>query len=334
MATVSPADLKIDNAVFYGSFIERIRDNVNVFNADSGGAITLGNSLIETGFFEEETFVKNITSLVDRRDVNSESDVDDSKFTEDSVNKFRLSRRAGPIAWSLSSLAIKNAYNSDAVSLFLGQWLADYSLKDMVSTALDCIITAIPKISGVSYNGVSGTVKLTTKNLTHVLQLRKDNFTAGNLWVMDSTSYYNLVRDQITTAGGSGIDSGENTLRMIRGGRPETMGIPTLVIERDDLQTIASNLRTEDKILLLNNGSSSMNQGPYRAANALITGKENLIRRWQVEYDLDSTVKGFLFSSTGTQNPTSAQLKTAGNWTFKYASPLDGPGYIGTYVKT
>lgn len=334
MAVTLTGDLKIDERIVYGQYVERLRDRIENFNQSSRGAITLGSDLIPSGFFEEESFVKLITNFKstgfgDRRDPTAEADVADKKFAEGSVNKFRLSRRAGPIGWTLSAFKIKGR-NPEIVSFYLGQWLADYSYYNMLIVAVKSLTTAIQKITGV-YSDF-GTDKLITINLTKIAQLRANNFDNGVLWVMDSTSYYNLFRDQVN-AQSSGFGSESIASGIIQGGNVATLGIPVLVLELPELSVITGNARTDDKVFLLNRGACSLNQGPITSHEETVSGKDNLQKRWQAEYDFDCGIKGMTFSSTNA-NPTDAQLTAAANWTFELSSVHDGPGYGGQYTKT
>ena len=325
-------DLKIKQNLVYGGYVERITQKIVDFNRDTNGAIVLGSDIIESGFFQEEAFVNLITNFTttgfgSRRDPETDTAVDDKKFTEGTVNEFRLSRRAGPISWAPSAFDIKGI-SDDVVSIRLGYWLADYSYYNMLVVAIKSAITAIAKIGTDVYNN-DFSVALTTKNLANITELRKNNFQNGVLWVMDSTSYYKLFKDQLNTQS-AGFGSQEVATGIVRGGTAQSFGIPQLVLELDDLHTITSNARSHDKVFLLNRGSVALNQGAIRTHESVVDGRDNLKKRWQAEYDISCQVKGFSFNNT-TKNPTDAQLTTAANWTYQYSEPHDGPGYGGVY---
>ena len=78
MATTVNSDLIIYNDEAQTAYLERVQDNLDVFNASSNGAIVLDNELIE-GDFRKRSFYK-IGGSLEHRDVNSTGKVTAKKI--------------------------------------------------------------------------------------------------------------------------------------------------------------------------------------------------------------------------------------------------------------
>ncbi|ATV18020.1 hypothetical protein CFN58_28435 [Pseudomonas avellanae] len=92
MATTVNSDLIIYNDEAQTAYLERVQDNLDIFNASSNGAIILDNELIE-GDFRKRAFYKLAGSL----------DPSGSKSTARIVNGV-LEFRAGDVAYITNSL--------------------------------------------------------------------------------------------------------------------------------------------------------------------------------------------------------------------------------------
>lgn len=73
MATPVNSDLIIYNNEAQTAYLERVQDNLDIFNESSNGAIILDNPWIE-GNFRKRAF-KKLAGSLDHRDVNSEAKV-------------------------------------------------------------------------------------------------------------------------------------------------------------------------------------------------------------------------------------------------------------------
>lgn len=324
MAVVTSSDLKIKEELIYGSFYERILDKTNIFNQDSLNCINLSSSVLTPGFLEEQSFLKNFDEAVSGdRDPDSVADGTEYDVTEDATNKFKVFRRLGIIAWLESAYYIKGI-SPEERSLKIGERMADFVLKYFVQLSVAALTTCIEKNSDAIV-AVSGA--LNHKNLLSLLRLKQDNFARGRLLVMDSKAYYDLVGQTID------LKINDPTTLAIRTGTTSTFGIPVLVLDNDDLKVVASNVRTNTKVLLLNEGAISIEQGPIRQLSDRVSGGENIKQTWQAEYDADVSIDGFAWSSaTGDRKPNLSALRTPAKWTYKFASHHDGPGYRAQFT--
>ena len=328
MAVTLTGNLKINESIVYGSFMDRTKYLIDTANANLNGAIIVGSSLISEGFHEETSFVKGLVSSINRRDVTADEAATDLALSEDTTTRTRLSRRFGPVAWSEGAYRIKNL-NPDIVSDQLGRDLANYSYEEMLKTSVDSLVSAIGKVgTEANYVGPDDD-DINTVKLVNVLEKRGPKLSGGQLWVFDAITYYKLFKDQVN-ATATGFGSSELANAILVTPNPQLYGIPALVVDTDTLHVEAAGSRTKDIVLLLNQGSCRINQGEVRALGRRVDGRTNILRRWQAEYDYDLSIKGMNFS-TATNNPTSVQLTTAANWTFKYTNRQDGPGYKGNY---
>ena len=324
MAVVTSSDLKIKQDLLYGSFYERILDKTNIFNQDSLGCINLSSSVLTPGFLQEQAFLKNFDAgVASDRDPDSVADGTEYDVSEDSTNKFKIFRKLGILAWLESAYYLKGV-SPEQRSLRIGERMADLVLHYFVQLSIAALTTCIEKNSSAVV-AVAGA--LNHKNILELLRLRGDNFGRGRLLVMDSKAYLDLVGQSID------LKVNDPTSLAIRTGTTSTFGIPTLVLDNDDLRVLTSNVRSHTKVLLLNQGAISIEQGPIRQVNERKGGGENIKQTWQGEYDADVEVDGFAWSSAeGDRKPNLAALRTAGKWTWKFANVHDGPGYRAQFT--
>lgn len=324
MAEVQTSNLKIKEDLVYGSFYERIKNKLAIFNNDSLGCISLSSKVLTPGFLEETSFLKNFDAAVAAdRDPDSTAALTEHAVSEGSTNKFKVFRRLGPIAWLESAFYIKGI-SPEQRSLKIGERAADFAMHYFVQLAIASLTTTIEKNSSAVV-AVSG--PLTHKNLLRLLRLRADDFSRGSLLVMDSTSYFDLVGQSID------LKVNDPTTLAIRAAQTATFNIPVLVLDNDDLSVIASNARTHSKVLLLNQGAITIDQGPIRQAAERKTGGENIKQVWQSEYDADVQVLGFSWSSLeADRKPSLGDLRTPSKWSYAYASVHDGPGYRAQFT--
>src|SRR4051812_40191847 len=102
MSTGKASDFKIYQPQFFGGMTEVLMQNADVFNGVSRNAIRLVPQKM-IGDYEKESFFKELTNLVSRRDTTSVSAATDQAMTQDEFVGVKLNRKIGPVAQTVDA---------------------------------------------------------------------------------------------------------------------------------------------------------------------------------------------------------------------------------------
>ena len=309
MAIGKASDFKIYNEEFYGGMYEAIVQNVNAFNAASNGAIRLVARDIK-GEYEKESFLKDISTFISRRDLTSVSAAGDLAMTQDEFTSVKVARKIGPIAQTLDAWR-KIAKDQREMSFVVGGMIGERKMKDYLNTAIMSVEAAIDGQSALEYDATGQT----TKTLIHdhmVKGLAKFGDQAEDIvcWVMHSKPYWNLVGTAISDK----IDTVASAT--IYGGSPGTLGKPVVVTDAGSLWDLNTSLTDTYNVLGLVAGAVTVTESEQQEiVSEVVTGLENLVFRIQGEYAFNVGCKGFQWdTASGGANPLDAAIATTTNW--------------------
>ena len=322
MATGKASDLTIYQEQFLGGYVETVQQNVNAFNAASGGAIRLINDL-HIGDYDAETFFDVVASLVSRRDTTSTSAATDLAITSDEFRGVKLNRKIGPVGQTLDAWRKINK-DEKIMSMILGEQTAKATAQEMLNTALSAVEAKLDSVAALEHSATDGTCASTDL----ATGLSKFGDAAGNIviWVMHSKVYYDLLGNQITNA----IYRANNT--RIMDGVPATLGRPVLITDSSSLlesNGVSSGIDCYSTLGLVSGAIEIKESEPPRTVLDLVTGLENLVYRFQGEYAYTLRLRGCEWdTSTGGVNPSAGSVATAGNWDTQVADNKLLPGII------
>lgn len=310
MAIGKASDMVIYQAEFQSGLVEGLNQNVALFNEQTRGAIQLVPAALK-GHYGKAAFFKDVSSLVTRRDITSTSSVTDLAMTQDEVISVKLNRKIGPVAQTLD--AIKKAGLTEAQASFaFGQLAASRKMKDMVNTALIAAEAAIQGNTAMNLD-ITGETTKTASTASLVRTLAKFGDMAGDIvcWVGHSKPYYDILNGMI-----SDKVTGLADLVTIQGGIPATLGRAFVITDAPALTDANGSATDTYNTLGLVQGAVVVTESEADAfATEIVTGLENLARRWQSEYSYNVEVKGFKWDiANGSLNPTDATLATTTNW--------------------
>jgi len=313
----------------HSGMVETLVQNTDAFNAASLNTIRLVTAM-RMGDFHQESFFKNVSSLINRRQVStspSNPAVTASAVTGDELISVKLNRRIGPIDQTIDSFK-KLGMNADfqTLSFLLGGQIAKAMQVDQLDAGLRSIQAALQGQAALIADGeASPPTTLDTIDLVNALALFGDAANRVGLWVMHSKVYYDLVKDQITR----NIDGLSNF--NIASATPVTLNRPVLVTDSAALiQQTDSPLRNQYLTLGLVEGACVLedSESPLMYSE-VVTGNENLVARLQGEHAYNVGVKGFKWDVTnGGVNPTDAALATSTNWDSVMDSVKDLAGVV------
>lgn len=327
MAFVKSSDLQIREELVYGSFFERIKDKLDIFNANSRGCINLVSTVLDPGYLSKQSFLKNFDAAFrSKRDPDSQAEKTALNVTEDNTNKVKAFGFLGPVNWNESAYILKGQ-SVEQTSLQIGVKAADAVLQEAVESALASLLTCLDDLPSAAKVSNTNAASLTYSGLADILAKRGDNLNDGSIWVMDSVSYYKIFKQNISST------VNDLATRVITSAQIGALGLPVLVVDSADLRTDTSNARSHDKVALLRPGAVTIELGNLRQISERKGGQENILRAWQAEWDYFVDVLGFAYSeATGDRKPSLADLRDGAKWAYKYASVKDGPGYLGTFA--
>jgi hypothetical protein len=300
VAIGTKSDFKIYNEEFWTGATETLEQQTNVFNEASKGSVRL-MTVRRKGDYEKESFFKNISSLVTRRDVTATTSATAVKAEQDEIIGVKLNRKIGPVDQTIDSMR-KIASNEREFSFLIGQQVGKAMAVDMADSAFRAIAAALSNITTLSHT-VGGT--LTHSALVTGMSKRGDAGSDVVAWVMHSKPYYDLVKqaiaDKVTEVAGVTIINGTVA----------TFNRPTIVSDSPALISGSNYI-----VLGLVPDAVVVEESEDRQlVDEVVTGLENLVFRLQGEYAFNLKVRGFRWDITnGGANPTDAAVGTAGNW--------------------
>ena len=295
MATTVNSDLIIYNDEAQTAYLERIQDNLDVFNSSSNGAIVLDNELIQ-GDFRKRAFYK-LGGGLEHRDVNSEGKVTAKKIGAGEAVGVKAPWKYGP--YQTTEEAFKRRGRPvEEFSQIIGADVADATIEGFIEYATGALKAAIGSNASMV---VSANIETDgKKTLTRGMRKFGDKFGRIALWVMHSSAYFDIVDEAITNK------IYEEAGVVIYGGLPGTLGKPVLVTDKAPVDAIFG--------LLPNAVVITESQAPgFRSYN--VNDEENLAIGYRAEGAVNIDVLGYSWKeSTGGTNPTLAAVGSAANW--------------------
>jgi hypothetical protein len=303
----------------HGGLVETLIQNTDAFNAASGGAIRLVNAR-RRGDFAQESFIKNVTGLVNRRGVAGSPENPAVTSNPVPMSEFvtvKVNRRVGPIDQTLDSFRkLGEDADLEILSRKIGVQIAKAIQIDQLEAGMTSLVAAITNVSAL-LNAPSPESAISTSRLVDGLALFGDQGARIKVWVMHSKVYYDLVKDQIS----ANIDGISNF--NVANAAPVTLNRPVLVTDSASLVNggVYTTLGlTEDAVVLEDSEQESM-------MGDLITGKDNLVVRLQGEFAYNIGVKGCAWDvANGGVNPDDTALGTGTNWDSVMDNNKDLPG--------
>ena len=295
MATTVNSDLIIYNDEAQTAYLERIQDNLDVFNASSNGAIVLDNELIQ-GDFRKRAFYK-LGGGLEHRDVNSDGKVTAKIIGAGEAVGVKAPWKYGP--YQTTEEAFKRRGRAvDEFSQIIGADVADATIEGFIEYATGALKAAIGSNAGMVV-----TANIETdgkKTLTRGMRKFGDKFGRIALWVMHSSAYFDIVDEAIANK------VYEEAGVVIYGGLPGTLGKPVLVTDKAPVDAIFG--------LLPNAVVITESQAPgFRSYD--VNDEENLAIGYRAEGTVNIDVLGYSWKeTTGGTNPTLAAVGSAANW--------------------
>lgn len=294
MTTTVNSDMIIYNQLAQTAYLERLQDNLNVFNDASNGAIVYRNEIIE-GDFRKESFYR-VGGSIKHRDVNSTAKVTADKIGAGESVGVKVPYKYGPYA-STEEAFKRRARTPEEFAMIVGYDLADALVAGRLQYSLASLKAAIssnPSMVSQGSIAVDG-----RKALTKGMRKFGDKFGRISLWVMNSDTYFDIVDDAITNQ-----IYGESEI-VIYGGLPGTLGKPVLVTD-----AIGDN-----DAFGLQYGAVTVTESQVPGFRAYdINDEENLAVGMRAEGTFNLDLLGYSWDTTKGTNPDLSLLGSSANW--------------------
>lgn len=311
MAIGKASDFKIYDELVYGGMVETINQNLNAFNGASANAIRMIAARLK-GDYAKESFYKDISGLISRRDTTSTASVTDLAMTQGEAVSVKLNRKIGPVGQTLDAFrkVAPTVSAQEEMSFKLGQMLGAKKVEDMLNTAILSVETAIQGQAALNFTITGGTKTLSFAALVSGLAKMGDAQGRVVAWVMHSKPFFDLMQAQIADK----VYGGYNLT--IYNASVATLGRPVIVTDSPALTDANGSATDTYNVLGLVQDAVVVTESEEQTlASDLVTGLANLVFRVQGEYAYNVACKGFAWdTANGGANPTDATLGTTTNW--------------------
>jgi len=325
MAIGNASNIIIRPEFFNAGLRETLDQNVDVFNANSGGALELVTEG-STADFQKTRFVDRFSNLSVRRDDTSNSSVTPQALTQTDDIDVRVKRRTDPIQQSVDS--IRDAgLSREEMSVIIGNQAGEDIAADYTNTAVLCLVAALQGQSE-TYLDKSGSSSNTLDNALMNEGLGKfgDRRQALSVAVMHSKPFEDLVGNNVSASG----DQVE--FATIYNNDVGSFGRTVIVTDSDELVNtdgISAGTDSYYTLLLQEMAFQVQETRTMEMFEDLKTGNENVTVEMQGEHDFTLSMKGFSWDETnGGRNPTDSALGTGSNWDSVVGNFKDFPGVV------
>jgi hypothetical protein len=310
-------DMKVYEDQVAGGFIERLAQNIQVFNGASAGTIAL-RSEDKTGDFAREAFWKLVTGM-SRRDDTSTAAQEPKMLSQDEDITVKIKAKFDQFAMTEDSF-YSSGRSPDEFVYVLGQQMADQMTQYMLNRTIASISTALSGVDELNLDvtGDGSSNKLDPMNLNRVIALMGDKQQRVSAWVMAGAGVNSLAGSMM----GTGVTYNDSGISVYGGGAP-SLGKPIISVDTDTLAP-------EGKFVVLGlvkDAGVCFQSERVRSIFERKGGNENIIITGQGESAFNLGVKGFKWDTqNGGRNPNDAAVNTASNWDKVVTSHKDCAG--------
>ena len=301
-------DLTTHTITAQDAFAERLAEKTAIFNAASGGCITLGNNVVPGLATTDTYFSRSSTAGAVRRDITSSSAI--TKVADANTAEKRAKQFGKYTPYSLSVSAIQNLADEMGRPISAEEYarvraiqVADDLMKMQASIALSAAYGAIQNVSA-NINDQSAS-SVTANFLQTTLQKVGDQ--QGDLTHMFAHS---AIRSTLVTTSIT-ANRYDDVAPVINGADPATLGRMQVITDNSNMYS----------------GSPAVYRTYFmRPGTIIVDVKETVPMAWTLdrltenigiylsgEFEITVKVPGFTYA--GADNPTDTVLATQASWT-------------------
>jgi len=298
------ADMKVYNQEITGLTIELLGQEINKFNAASGGAIVLSSAAFE-GDFSKESFFNQIASAkrrVDRYSANSAQA--STALTQGENVGVKVAGGFGPLVFEPAQMTYLQRDPGAAITA-IAQGFADALMADQLNTAVGAAKAAAANNTDV-VNDVSGSAGITHSALNNAHAKFGDMSRMLVADIMSGRVYHRLIDSSL-----------KNTERLYNSQSVQVVDIlgKTFVVSDIPELSVAGS-PNKDFVLSATSGAIVVDNSSDILTNMeQSNGKNRIETTWQADYTFGVKLKGYAWdTASGGKSPTDAELFTGANW--------------------
>jgi len=301
---MSLSDMQVFNDYIMPATIVSLDQQINAFNAASGGAIALSNEGM-TGDFMRESFFASLAAArrrVDRYSSNGSQSA--TALTELKASKVKVAGGFGPVSYEPSQMTWLRRPTQQGVQA-ASTAFAELLLQDQLNSAIAALVAALENNANVT-NDVSGSAGMTYGAINGAHALFGDGSGRILTNVMTGTVAHKLVGDNLTN-GERLFTAGDVTVIDILGKNVVITDAPALY---------EAGTPNKSKVLGLTQGAATVEGASDVVSNVETSnGKERIETTMQVDYSFTLGLRGYSWDeANGGKSPTDAEIATGTNW--------------------
>lgn len=318
------SDLKVYSEFAYTTFTEVLRQQVNLFNGASNGAITLGVGA-HLGDYSDSVFWQKVDGLIRRRNAYGSGSVAEKVLAQQVETMVKVATGTPPIRIDPSQFKWIQQHPQVAGAV-IGQQLAVEALADMLNTGLGAFYASHLQTAA---NVLDITGRTAPADLVSVATLAEATGKLGDqsggsiqAWVLHSKPMFDIYANSLA-----------NTAQLFVYGnvavRQDPFGKVLIMTDSPSLINATPNPDVYHSLGLTAGAINIDRNNDFTANEETKNGDENIIRTYQAEWSYELGIKGHAWDkANGGKSPTQAALLTGTNWDKIVTSNKDLGGVI------
>jgi hypothetical protein len=317
------SDLAVFSEYTYEAMTEVLAQQVDLFNAASGGTIILAAGAHQ-GDYSDTAFWAAVQGLVRRRNAYGTGAVAEKNLQHLTDTMVKVAAGTPPVRVDPSQFEWIQRNQEEGGAVY-GQQLAKSTLADMLNTAIASYVAAVVGHTDCVYKDETTKAKLTVLNEGQ--RLFGDRSGDLRAWLMHSSSMFDIFGAALT-----------NTEKLFTFGtvnvRTDGFGRPFIVTDSDNLTFPDDDGAGADVaghyIAGLTGAAIRVDMnGDFVQNTQTVNGDENIKRTIQSEWSYNLGIKGYAWDKTnGGKSPNDAALATGTNWDRYATSFKDTAGVL------
>jgi len=318
------SDMVIFNQFYKSAMLDRLEQKVQMFNEASRGAFRLTTQPF-IGSFSEESFFNQLAGAqrrVDRTVTNAA--VTPIDLSESKKMAVKIAGGFGPIRYEPSQLTWFQEPTGKAVALF-SEAFADAVLKDMVNETIGALVAAFN--NNASVRNDAGSNPITFNALNDGQALFGDASDNIVVHVMTGKVAHKIIGQNLNNTASLFVAGNVRVLEIL-GTLVVRTDAPALYVPGVPAQNSDPAIPAKDYVLGLVPDAVTITDA---AADTIMEtsvelGKARVEHLMQADYTWGLDIKGYSWS--GTQSPSTADLRTGTNWPLVVADVKNSAGVL------
>jgi len=301
---MSLSQMQVFNKYIMPAIIETLGQQIQKFNAASGGAIMLSTGGWEGDFLQESFYaaIHSARRRVDRYAANGSATPTD--LTQLKHSSVKVAGGFGPIRFEPGQMTWLNKPTAEGIEV-ASRNFAEALLQDQLNSAIAASVAAISNQAAAT-NDVSATAGLTYSALNDAHAKFGDSSSLIVANVMTGQVYHKLIGQNLA-----------NAQQLFQYGAVTVVDIlGKTVVVTDAPALYATGTPNLQKVLGLVAGAATVTDAGDVITNIDTTnGKERIETTMQVDYTFGLGLKGYTWDEVnGGKSPSDAELATGTNW--------------------